>query len=154
MIGINGYKDMGKLKNAVNDARAIKEALEKEGVVVFYAENCTIAQLNEIVQLYLGSLQEGEVTLVFFAGHGVEFANANRLLAISESDVTDYKRDSLNLLLLLLRCVAQSPVSVPLNENNAHTNNAASRRKVSGSAWPCSTAAECSSIHIHIEVGQ
>ena len=144
---------MGKLKNPVNDARAIKEALEKEGVIVFYAENCTITQLNEIVQLYLDSLQEGEVTLVFFAGHGVEYANANRLVTIPESNVTDYKSDSLNLLLLLLRCVAQSPASVPLNENNAHTNNAASRRKVSGSAWPCSTAADGSSIHRQ-EVGQ
>ena len=104
---------MGKLRNAVNDARAIKKLLEKEGVIVFYAENCTITELKEIVQRYLSSLKPGEVTLVFFAGHGVEFANANRLLAISESDVTDYKRDSLNLLLLLLRCVAQSPVSPP-----------------------------------------
>ena len=142
------------MKNAVNDARAIKEALEKEGVIVFYAENCTITKLNEIVQLYLDSLQEGEVTLVFFAGHGVEYANANRLIAIPESNVTDYKRDSLNLLFLLLRCVAQSPASAPLNENNAHTNNAVSRRMVSGSAWPCSTAADCLSIHRHIEVGQ
>ena len=138
---------MGKLRNAVNDARAIKEALEKEGVRVFYAENCTITQLNKIVQRYLDSLKAGEVTLVFFAGHGVEYANANRLVAISESNVTDYKRDSLNLLHLFLRCVAQSPASVPLNENNAHTNNAASRRKVSGSAWPCSTAADSSRIH-------
>ena len=145
---------MGKLKNAVNDARAIKEALEKEGVIVFYAENCTITQLKEIVQLYLDSLQKGEVTLVFFAGHGVQYANANRLIAIAESNVTDYKRDSLNLLLLLLRCVAQSPASAPLNENNAHTNNAASRRKVSGSAWPCSTAADCLSIPRQVEVGQ
>ena len=121
---------MPKLQNAVNDARAIKEALEKEGVKVFYAENCTIAELNKIVQLYLDSLKAGVVTLVFFAGHGVEYANANRLIAISEFDVTDYQRDSLNLLFLLIRCVAQSAVSVPLNENNAHTNNAASRTKV------------------------
>ena len=90
VIGINDYKNLAPLKNAVNDARAIKEALEKEGVIVFYAENCTITQLNEIVQLYLDSLQAGEVTLVFFAGHGVEYANANRLVAISESDDTDY----------------------------------------------------------------
>ena len=144
---------MPKLKNAVNDARAIKKLLEKEGVIVFYAENCTITQLKEIVQLYLSSLKGVEVTFVFFAGHGVEYANANRLVAISESNVIDYKRDSLNLLSLLLRCVMQSPASVPLNENNAHANNAASRRKVSGSAWPCSTAAECSSIHRQ-EVGQ
>ena len=130
VIGINDYKDMGKLRNAVNDARAIKEALEKEGVIVFYAENCTITKLKEVVQLYLDSLNVGEVTLVFFAGHGVEYANANRLVTIPESNVTDYKRDSLNLLSLLLRCVAQSPASAPLNENNVHTNNAASRRKV------------------------
>ena len=145
---------MGKLRNAVNDARAIKELLEKEGVIVFYAENCTITELNTIVQWYLSSLKPGEVTLVFFAGHGVEYANANRLIAISESNVTDYEKDSLNFLLLLLRCVALSPARVPLNEINVHTNNAASRRKVSGLPWPCSTAAECLSIHRHIEVGQ
>ena len=120
---------MPKLENAVNDARAIKELLEKEGVIVFYAEDCTITELTEIVQRYLSSLKPGEVTLVFFAGHGVEYANANRLIAISESDVTDYKRDSINLLHLFLRFVSRSPASFPLNENNAHINNSASRRK-------------------------
>ena len=99
---------MGKLRNAVNDARAIKEALEKQGVKVFYAENCTITDLEALKNKYMNSLQEGEVTFVFFAGHGVEFANANRLIAISEPSAThcNYANESLDLSALLNGYVA------------------------------------------------
>ena len=101
-MGINAYHH-APLKNAVNDAKAVAAALEAQGVKVFAIYDCNITELNAIVQEYVNALQEGDAAIVFFAGHGAEYNNANRLVAIPQSGEPDLVKEALNLLVLLDR---------------------------------------------------
>ena len=49
VVGINAYHH-APLKNAVNDAKAVKAALESKGVQVFAIYDCNITELKAIVQ--------------------------------------------------------------------------------------------------------
>ena len=103
VIGINAYNYPDALGNAVNDAKAVKKALEAKDVKVFDIYDCNIIALNEKMNEFLDYLQKGDAAIVYFAGHGVEYNNARRLMAIWESAKPDYKEDSLNVLALLNR---------------------------------------------------
>ena len=90
------------MKNAVNDAKAVKEALESRGVQVFDVYDCNIAELRAKENEFVGALQEGDAAIVYFAGAAAEYNNATRLLAISE-DKPDFRKDTLNVLALKYR---------------------------------------------------
>ena len=87
----------------MNDARAVRDLLESRGVHVVFAENVDINEFKAIVAEYVESLQEGDAAIVFFAGHGCEYNNATRLMAISDSSKPDLKEESINALVLLNR---------------------------------------------------
>ena len=102
-MGINKYKVGRSLKNAVNDARAVRDLLKRHGVIVVYAEDVSKKQFDTIVDQYVESLQANDAAIVFFAGHGCEYKNATRLMAISDSPQPDLKKRSVNVLVLLDR---------------------------------------------------
>ena len=103
-MGIDKYP-RSPLRNAVNDAKAMKALLESKGVQVFHVYDCNITELNTVVDDFVNSLQPGDAALVFSACHGVEYNNAPRLIAIPQSGTPDLKKDSLNVLVLLDRLV-------------------------------------------------
>merc|ERR1712176_1348167 len=84
VVGIDNYENLSKLDGAVNDARAVKNALESKGVGVFFIENCNITELKEIERKFLRMIEAGDVVLVYFAGHGCRWNNYDRIIAISE----------------------------------------------------------------------
>ena len=98
---------MIELRNAVNDASAVRDALKKKNVHVVYAENCRAKELKAKFKTFLKLIQKGDIAIVFFAGHGVAYNNCNRLLAISEDGEMNYRRDSLNALLLIQKLVTR-----------------------------------------------
>ena len=100
-MGINAYH--APLKNAVNDAKKVQAALEWKDVQVFAIYDCNITELKAIVQEFLDALQKGDAAFVFFAGHGVEYKNASKLLASTQSAEPDFAKDALNVLTLSLR---------------------------------------------------
>ena len=100
-MGINEYH--APLKNAVNDAKKVKAALESKGVQVFAIYDCNITELRAIVQEFVNALQKGDAAFVFFAGNGVEYKNTSRLLASNQSAEPDLTKDALNVLTLSLR---------------------------------------------------
>ena len=103
MIGIDDYKHFSKLKNAVNDATAMRDALKSKGVDVVFAKDCDITQLKGRMNVFLKRLNKGDIAIVFFAGHGVEYNCANRLLAICGEGrkKPNFRLDSLNVRHLL-----------------------------------------------------
>ena len=103
MIGINAYNYPDALKNAVNDAKRVKAALEAKDVKVFDIYDCNIIALNEKMNEFLDYLQKGDAAIVYFAGHGVEYNNALRLMATWESGKRDYNKDSVNVRSLFER---------------------------------------------------
>ena len=87
----------------MNDAKAVAAALESKGVQVFAIYDCNITDLNAIVDKYVKALQKGDTAFVFFAGHGVEYNNTRRLVALHQSAEPDLNKEALNVLVLSLR---------------------------------------------------
>ena len=80
VVGISNYTCINKLENAVNDARAIRDILRKQGVKVFYKEDCTISELKKVQKEYIDYVKRGDAALFFFAGHGCIFKNHPRMM--------------------------------------------------------------------------
>ena len=103
VIGNNNYGE-SSLKNALNDAKAVKKALETQNVKVFFIYDGDIVALKAKFKEYVNYLQKGDAAIVYFAGHGVEYNNALRIMASYESaEEADYKEGSLNMHVLIDR---------------------------------------------------
>ena len=107
VIGIDKYDHMQSLRNAVKDARSVKEKLKKiQNVHVIYAENCDSDDLISKVDEFVELTEELDGTILFFAGHACEYNNCNRLLSKNwNTEVTDIRKHSVNVLQLLHRLV-------------------------------------------------
>lgn len=82
VVGNSDYL-IGPLKNPVNDARAMKKALEKTGFEVLYHENITNKDnFTKAVRAFGQRLQNGEVGLFYFAGHGLQVKGINFLVPV------------------------------------------------------------------------
>lgn len=81
VVGNKDYADK-PLKNAVNDARDMKAALEKLGFAVVYRENADLAEMDAAMHEFTGKLGQGGVGLFYFAGHGMAADETNYLLPV------------------------------------------------------------------------
>ena len=80
MAGNDAYTEQSRLRNAVNDARAVASALREVGFTVMIEENAPRARLVELLGAFGGSLRADDVALFYFAGHGVRVEQVNYLL--------------------------------------------------------------------------
>jgi formylglycine-generating enzyme required for sulfatase activity/uncharacterized caspase-like protein len=83
VVGINAYENLKvdqQLRKAVNDARAIAATLKDVGFQVVQTENATRNEFLRAWQRFLDSVQPGDVTTIYFAGHGIELNGVNFLL--------------------------------------------------------------------------
>src|SRR5271157_2377328 len=81
IIGNNSYS-MAPLKNAVNDARAMDQALRNAGFRTILRENATKTALEEAAAEFLQQLGPDDTALFFYAGHGVQIENENFLVPV------------------------------------------------------------------------
>lgn len=81
VIGNKAYKDV-PLANPINDARAMKQALEQVGFRVLYRENADLAQMDEAVHEFVRALRQDSVGLFYFSGHGAQADGANYLIPV------------------------------------------------------------------------
>ncbi len=98
VIGNSNYsKDIGILKNPVNDATDVATELRKSNFEVQLITNCTYVQLREAMRKFHEKLTNGPVDqtvgLFYYAGHGVQFQDENYLVPIDadvkfEDDIT------------------------------------------------------------------
>jgi uncharacterized caspase-like protein len=92
VIGNNAYRDNMRLRCAVADAEKISEALAAVG---FDQEHVhVIKDVDQITMVretkrFLGSISEGDVVFVYYAGHAAQVNDRSYLLPVdfSESDV-------------------------------------------------------------------
>ena len=96
IVGIDNYHgDLSTLRNSVKDALAMKTKLESAGVEVTFVKNVTIDELKAETDKYVLSLNEGDVGILFYAGHGHMFNNTLRLMAIPKGEEPNYDTDTL-----------------------------------------------------------
>ncbi len=82
VIGNSSYK-RSPLKNPVNDARAIAEALKNTGFDVAMKLDAVQAELSEAVHVFTQVLAKRKgVGLFYFAGHGLQLAWRNYMIPV------------------------------------------------------------------------
>src|SRR5271165_1068603 len=94
VIGNDRYDELStdeQLHNAVNDARAMKAALEQLKFDVDIGENVDRKHFIEKLSDFGGRLHQGDIAFFFYSGHGVSFSGANYLLP---SDIPKPRADA------------------------------------------------------------
>ncbi len=80
VVGNNDYVEITVLQKAVNDARAMRDALQDDlGFEVVYGENQDQRQMNALINTFESRVEEGDVAFIYFSGHGVAIKGENFL---------------------------------------------------------------------------
>jgi hypothetical protein len=92
LIGNNQYAAQ-PLRNAVNDARDLGQALKELGFQVIIRENASRKDMIDAIREFGQALEGSSTALFFYAGHAMQFKDRNYLIPIdaamgSEEDVT------------------------------------------------------------------
>ncbi len=88
----NGDYNLGSLKNPENDARSMEKALTEIGFKVLKYENLRQKELAKAIDEFGNLLQDYDVGLFFYAGHGIQAKGFNYLMPVdaelaTESDI-------------------------------------------------------------------
>jgi len=92
LIGNNQYAQT-PLRNAVNDAKDLADALKELGFTVIVRENATRKDMIDAIREFGSALEGASTAFFFYAGHAMQFKDRNYLIPIdiamgSEEDVT------------------------------------------------------------------
>ncbi|QEP42391.1 DUF1566 domain-containing protein [Ectothiorhodospiraceae bacterium BW-2] len=83
VLGNSAYQS-SPLKNPVNDARAIKKALQQSGFKVIYQENGSRTEMFNKIRDFGNELRQRKgVGVVFYAGHGMQVNGENYLIPVN-----------------------------------------------------------------------
>lgn len=88
VVGNSAYERQ-PLANPTNDARDLADALEETGFEVLLRTDRTVEQMEDDLRSFREVIQPGDVTLFFYAGHGVQVDGRNYLLPIDNGDIQD-----------------------------------------------------------------
>jgi len=99
VIGNGAYPGSARLDNPVNDARAMSEKLRSMGFSVTTVTDARRGQMLEALGQFQRSASGADVSLLYFAGHGVQIDGANFILPtdIDHSDVSKAIFDGVRL---------------------------------------------------------
>jgi hypothetical protein len=97
LIGNNNYGS-APLRNAVNDAKDLADALKDVGFKVIVRENATRKEMGDALREFGTALEGANTAFFFYAGHAMQFKDRNYLIPIdvamgSEEDVTFFAID-------------------------------------------------------------
>jgi len=81
VVGNDAYENLERLQKAVNDARAVSDALGRLGFQVIRVENAPRRIMNQKISEFTGKVGRGDTAFMFYSGHGVEIRGINYLLA-------------------------------------------------------------------------
>jgi len=82
VVGNGAYAALGRLRNPVNDARAIGAALGRLGFAVTTVENADRMTLVRVAVDHARRLRGADAGVVFFAGHGMQVRGVNYLMPV------------------------------------------------------------------------
>ena len=88
VIGNAAYPEGSELVNPGNDARDLSERLKRFGFTVKLVVDASAVELDRALKVFHKRLEDAEVSLVFFAGHGIQIDGDNFLIAI-DTDTSD-----------------------------------------------------------------
>ena len=82
VVGNSAYAAIGTLPNPGNDADDVAAALGRLGFDVTTVRDADRAGLNEALRLFARESAGADVSLVFYAGHGIEMDGVNYLVPV------------------------------------------------------------------------
>ena len=83
IIGNAKYQHAPPLRNAVNDAKGIADALERIHFDrVELHENLGYAEMKQVVRKFGATTGSSDIAMLYFAGHGIEVGGVNYLIPI------------------------------------------------------------------------
>lgn len=80
IVGNSDYENTSSLANPVNDSRLIAETLTKLGFSVSLHNDLGRDEFGRVFSDFLAENRGADVTLFYFAGHGIQFEGENYLL--------------------------------------------------------------------------
>jgi hypothetical protein len=135
VVGNDAYANLGadqQLRRAVNDARAVGNALDRLGFEVIRGENLNRQDLVEKLDELARKVSQGDTAFFFFAGHGVSISGGNYILptdvpnvqvgqevrlartAIGESEiVSDLQARGVRVAVVVLDACRNNPLKRP-----------------------------------------
>ncbi|MGK7394692.1 MAG: caspase family protein [Candidatus Cyclobacteriaceae bacterium M3_2C_046] len=91
VIGNSRYQHAAPLKNTVNDAMDMKATLQELGFEVLSYQDLTYPDLRQAVREYSDKIDQYDVSLFFYAGHGIQVDGKNYLIPVDAK--LDSKKD-------------------------------------------------------------
>ena len=89
VIGNDNYQNLPHLQKAVNNSRAVGDALAKIGFDVIHVENAVRRLMNQKVVEFANKVGRGDTAFLFYSGHGVEIRGQNFLLPVDMPQVQE-----------------------------------------------------------------
>jgi len=85
VIGNSAYPGSNRLANPINDAKAMTAKLRSLGFKVTEISNATREQMVRGLSEFSKTASRADLTLLFYAGHGVQIAGSNYMIPIDMS---------------------------------------------------------------------
>ena len=82
VIGNSAYAGSSRLPNPVNDAKAMTQKLRSLGFIVTEATDTNRTSLVSALSKFSQTAAKADITLLFYAGHGVQISGTNYMLPI------------------------------------------------------------------------
>lgn len=82
VIGNANYMQAGKLNNTLNDASAMAQVLQELGFEVIKVMDGTYEQMKNAIYTFGDRIQDVNVSLFYYAGHGLEVDGTNYLVPV------------------------------------------------------------------------
>ncbi|HHZ08984.1 MAG TPA: caspase family protein, partial [Rhizobiales bacterium] len=82
VIGNDAYEALAPLQKAVADADSVAKTLSGLGFEVTSADNLARDPFDETLEAFYESLEEHDVALIFYSGHGLAMEGSNYLLPV------------------------------------------------------------------------
>jgi hypothetical protein len=82
IIGNNDYRNQQSLRNSVNDASAMGDALRGLGFEITVRINLTMADMEKAALDFTRSVRPGDIALFYYSGHGMQVEQENYLLPV------------------------------------------------------------------------
>ena len=89
VIGNDDYENLPDLKKAVNDSRAVGQALTKLGFDGATVENAPRRTMNAKLAEFTSKVGPGDTAFFFFAGHGVQISGTNYLMPVDTPEARE-----------------------------------------------------------------
>jgi len=87
VVGNDSYATISKLYKAVGDATSISTALGELGFEVTTRQNLTRDDFDDALEAFYDTLQEGDVAVFYYSGHGIAVDGTNYLLPVDTPEI-------------------------------------------------------------------